>query len=306
MKYDLPQTATYITKYERYQVLYLTASKTPAEIVEFNGLQTDLTDFMMSGVEYNAIIADIATNTADILTKADISHASATSTYGYGTATLKGHLAATPVNGLSVTSGVLAMAAADTTNAGTVILSNTIVNDATKALTPKGVYDKLGAVSGIAPLNTSTRLPFINAPSFRGCLVYSSIDISLADNTPTLFPFDSEVYDTDSIHSTTINNTRLTVPVGVTKVRLSSNFQFATSATGFREALILKDNSSNYVGLALEKQSAVNGAYTGFSFGSPVIDVVAGNYFEVRVYQNSSAPLDVFLLGTWFAMEIIE
>jgi hypothetical protein len=53
LKYDLPQTQTYIDKYIRYQELYLRANKTSAEIAELQQLDNDLKDFMLKASEFN-------------------------------------------------------------------------------------------------------------------------------------------------------------------------------------------------------------------------------------------------------------
>lgn len=60
-KADLPQTSTYITKYNRLVQLYLQASKSGAEITELAGLQTELADYQIRASDYNLLNDNVTT-----------------------------------------------------------------------------------------------------------------------------------------------------------------------------------------------------------------------------------------------------
>lgn len=141
----------------------------------------------------------------------------------------------------------------------------------------------------------------------RGGAVYNSANQSIPNNTTTILLFDSELYDTDSIHSTSTNTSRLTVPSGVTKVRLFMHSVFTANVTGYRQVSLRKNGA------------AVNGCSYSTGFGNAAIEttvplvsnrllVAGGDYFETAVYQNSGGALDVSgsAISTLFEMEIIS
>jgi len=145
--------------------------------------------------------------------------------------------------------------------------------------------------------------------TFRGALVYKTADQLGANYTanPTYINFDGESYDTDSIHSTVTNTSRLTVPAGVSKVKLSGG-------------IALNNVTANkYLFLAIDKNGATT-AYPGqpvqgaildalfpcLNVSSPVVAVTSGDYFELRLLVEADTSVDLMATDTWFSMEIIE
>lgn len=141
---------------------------------------------------------------------------------------------------------------------------------------------------------------------FRGALVKMTVDQSIPNGVDTFINWTAETYDTDNIHSTSSNNTRLTVPSGITKVKISCRVRFAANAVGYRDAVLYKNNSFSFDGaMSSYPNASAGGAYTGWTDTSAVLEVTGGDYFELRVYQNSGGALN-FQNVSWFAMEIIE
>jgi hypothetical protein len=142
-------------------------------------------------------------------------------------------------------------------------------------------------------------------PAFRGCRAYADVStISLSSATDTPIPFDAENYDTDAIHSNVTNNSRFTVPSGVTKVRVLGNITIAGNANGNCTLKILKNNSD----LIAYTQIKNANAYNGINIDSGVITCVAGDYFEIVAAQNSGSSLLVITFAgyAWGSLEIIE
>lgn len=143
----------------------------------------------------------------------------------------------------------------------------------------------------------------------RGALVSKSASQTLTTGVSTAINFNAESYDTDSIHDNVTNNTRLTVPTGVTKVRLIGSATFAANATGVRQLLIRKNNSSfigRHYGYDNDPQGSI---VSSLSAHTSIVEVTGGDYFELHAYQNSGGNLDVTAVGgdtLWFSMEIIE
>lgn len=141
----------------------------------------------------------------------------------------------------------------------------------------------------------------------RGALVTKAADQTAANYTAgAAVAWDLEDYDTDAIHDTVTNNTRLTVPSGVTKVRLSCNFSLSSLTVNlWTRVVIQKGGTGAYVGVATQ-QVEVNAAIALFSCTSPILTVVAGNYFEVVLTVSTDTSITVEANESWFAMEIVE
>lgn len=147
--------------------------------------------------------------------------------------------------------------------------------------------------------------------SYRGAAAYNTAAQSIPASTNTVLTFDSEIYDTDSIHSTSSNTGRMTVPAGVTKVRLRGNYRSATATDQTqRTAKLYKngalyDSGSSYVPF-------FSGVTSGTSLASdcvmvtPAITCVAGDYFELVALQNEAGANNAFAQSCFFEMEILE
>lgn len=117
--------------------------------------------------------------------------------------------------------------------------------------------------------------------AFSGALVKSVANQSLTTSTDTILIFGGETYDTDDYHDNSTNNSRLTVPSGVSRVRLTAAFRDTTSVTGQFIIRILK-NGGSFPGQPIQESDTAGG--DAASIASPVVSVVAGDYFEVQVF----------------------
>ena len=145
------------------------------------------------------------------------------------------------------------------------------------------------------------------APSTRprGALVNQVTSFSLPNNTTTTATWDNEIYDTDNIHDNVTNNSRLTVPTGVTHIRLTGAYRDESNTTGWR-FVQLRKNGGSVPGLSNVSHGA-SGANSHFlNLSSPVLEVIAGDYFEMQLFQNSGSTRAISGDNFWFAMEIVE
>ena len=145
----------------------------------------------------------------------------------------------------------------------------------------------------------------------RGCLVYLSVTgQSISTGAWEAISFDGESYDTDTIHDLVTFPTRLTVPTGFTKVRLLGQGVYGASATGMRGIALYKNNSTAFAGQLYSQVASSASFGTWLSFTSPILTVVAGDYFELKTYQDTGAPVSIAGANdgstTWFAMELIK
>lgn len=138
--------------------------------------------------------------------------------------------------------------------------------------------------------------------SFRGALAWTN-NVSIPNSVATVLPFNQEEYDTDTIHDTAVNNSRLTVPTGAEYVRLTASIQRASGATGYWQIVLLKNGSSSYVGVTQELHPAEGTPGSSRNLVSPVLAVTPGDYFELRLFQSTGVSANA---SGWFCMEVIQ
>jgi hypothetical protein len=120
------------------------------------------------------------------------------------------------------------------------------------------------------------------------CRVYISSAQSIPDTTQTTVSFDSESYDTDTMHEGVTNPSRITLAT-TGKYHFTFHGYFASNATGYRYASIYTGGAAL---LSIDSKQAVNGTITGLQVhveGS----YTAGEYFEVKVGQTSTGALNL-------------
>lgn len=120
-------------------------------------------------------------------------------------------------------------------------------------------------------------------------LAYHSTNQSIADSTLTAVALDSEVVDSNGLHSTVTNNSRLTiVTAGV--YWIFGQMSWANNATGFRQAL-LRLNGSTLVAEDIVPVNSGSVQTTHNVFQKRVLAV--GDYIELVAGHNSGAGLNV-------------
>jgi hypothetical protein len=129
------------------------------------------------------------------------------------------------------------------------------------------------------------------APSISPPLasVFNSVVQSITNNTETTVTFDSETLDTDTIHDTVTNNSRLTCKTAGTYLVLFVG-DFTANATGVRYGLIRK-NGTTQLGPRSDVSSLTAGA-NGTVQGWTLASLAVNDYVEVRVFQNSGGSLN--------------
>jgi hypothetical protein len=150
------------------------------------------------------------------------------------------------------------------------------------------------------------------AVPFRGALLRRTADATSL-SFPWIAAWQAAVYDTDAFWSAGAP-TRLTVPAGVTGVRLHGSIRLPDAASvGAINLQILRNGASvsaSYPGTAMW---AVRVGGTGFTdnaafFITPVLSVSPGDYFELRVNRTGlGTPTTVLAdAATFMAIEVIE
>lgn len=150
--------------------------------------------------------------------------------------------------------------------------------------------------------------------AFRGALVYLGSSVTVNSGVRTMIPYNRVVYDTDGFFNPA-QPTRLTVPSGVTKVRLATSHIWYNNANGLRQAVVKKNSASSdgfYPGCGPATIPANSSTTTDPHAVTAVIDVNEGDYFESEAGQWSGSPLTMAVdangesRGTWFMIEVME
>jgi hypothetical protein len=167
----------------------------------------------------------------------------------------------------------------------------------------------IGTAGQVLKVNSGATAPEWGAAAaggFVGAVAYKSASAqSIANATDTIVTFDAEEFDTDGFHSTSVNTGRMTIPAGKGgKYLCIGNVIFAANATGQRSMNFAKNGSS--AGAFQQLASAGSGTSTIFCI-SGILDLVATDYVEISVFQNSTGSLNVNnnQAGTRFAIQYL-
>lgn len=133
------------------------------------------------------------------------------------------------------------------------------------------------------------------ASQVPSCRVYNSANISINNATITPLTFNSERWDTDTLHSTSSNTGRITV-TRAGRYAFGCSIAFASNATGYRWIAFRLNGTTTYFGGDL--RNAANGSSTEFCLGGVEWVMAATDYVEVVAYQTSTAALNVITTAT--------
>lgn len=140
----------------------------------------------------------------------------------------------------------------------------------------------------------------------RGALVKKSADQTAANyTTATAVAWDAEEYDDAAIHDNVTNNTRLTVPTGVTRVRLLGEIALSAVTSDLWVSIHTQKNGATYIGRSYVR-SEIGTTTPGIAFSGPILNVTAGDYFELVLQNETDTSITITAASSWFAMEILS
>lgn len=152
--------------------------------------------------------------------------------------------------------------------------------------------------------NTRLGLVTIPASGLIGAHVYKAADQTSVNATGSFLPltFDSETFDTSSIHSTASNTDRLTVPAGVRYAIVSGSVGTTLTANdNFLRAYIRHYNSANALLRSYGQSTSVsttlrNNNITCFT------EVAEGDYFKLEILESSDTSITIRAAHTAFSI----
>lgn len=136
------------------------------------------------------------------------------------------------------------------------------------------------------------------------CQLYNSGNQSITTATNTDITWDSETFDVGGLHNPASNPSRITIPAGgdTGLWLLVAQIEFAFNATGDR-AFGIRKNATTYIA-NVAVRATVNTLNAIVQVSALVNAPAVGDYFEVRVYQDSGGNLNVIggaIAASYFA-----
>lgn len=134
-----------------------------------------------------------------------------------------------------------------------------------------------------------------SAPKVR---VYNSANISVTSSTDTALTFDTERFDTDTMHSTSTNTSRITFTTAGTYL-VGANVEWASDSTSYRE-LTLRLNGSTKIGSSVVQPSSsvVTRQTVTTVYAFQIVSSVA-DYVEAVVRHVKGSALNVVAAGNY-------
>jgi hypothetical protein len=109
--------------------------------------------------------------------------------------------------------------------------------------------------------------------------------------------FDTNVFDNASLHSTSSNTNRITVPSGGGgKYLFTTNLTWAVSTVGDYRVAAIRLNGGGNIAYEAKTPGGTNG-FAAHSLSTFWGTMIATNYVDVLVQQNSGGNLDVSATG---------
>lgn len=144
-------------------------------------------------------------------------------------------------------------------------------------------------------------MPLFKGSALNGAMVKPAADITAVDYTGGVsLGFDGEVYDNGGWHDNATNNSRLTVPAGVSYVQAGATVTVGNGTAGADMTLIIRKNgATSYDGVALQSADAT-AAGSNISACTGPVAVVAGDYFEAAFFYSTDASIDITAARTNF------
>lgn len=124
----------------------------------------------------------------------------------------------------------------------------------------------------------------------EGARVWHDAEVVSTSGVTLKIPFNSELYDTDTIHSTTVNNTRLTCKTAG-KYIIGGHFFIGPSAGGARRATNILLNNTTVITYD-EKWGASASVFPGMIL-STVRNLAVDDYIELQFYQDSGGDINI-------------
>jgi len=134
----------------------------------------------------------------------------------------------------------------------------------------------------------------VDLGAFSGALVVKAADQTAANYTSgAMIAWDTETYDVGGWHEGVTNPSRITIPSGVTRVKLTANVVIQSLSGGTYAYLAIYKNGADFPGTGSQLTEATAGTYYLNCSTADGIAVSAGDYFETRLFVETDTSVTV-------------
>lgn len=171
-----------------------------------------------------------------------------------------------------------------------------------------------GLLQGSAPLNSSNStvaaLSVLGGSTFTGpvvfstgvtfaattvprCNAFSTATQSIPNNSYTAVTFEGEDFDSGSLHSTSVNTSRFTIPAGSSGTYVAyASVNFGVNSSGQRILKLRKNGSSDLFGSAIICGNP-SATFTESVQTQGIVVLDATDYVECYAFQNTGGSLNI-------------
>jgi hypothetical protein len=143
-----------------------------------------------------------------------------------------------------------------------------------------------------------TQRATLGLPITEGVRVSNSANISLPTDTNLALTFDSETFDADNYHSTSVNTSRLTVPSGKDGMYcIMGSAVFAAGAGSALREIFLQVNGTTII--AQSSMAVTDSTQRDRLVVCELYRLSAGDYVELIARQQSGSSLNVLALNDY-------
>lgn len=118
------------------------------------------------------------------------------------------------------------------------------------------------------------------------CKIIKTSSQSIPSQINTILSWDSELYDTDSMHDNSVNNSRITINTPGKYVIICQSAWGDSSIINLRNVSLLK-NGTDIVGVHIDRPVNSNAQTMTW-----IEDLAVADFIELRVFHNDPQPLD--------------
>jgi len=198
---------------------------------------------------------------------------------------------------------------------GTVTITNSMATEITAKAdlivgTGNAAFDNLAvgangtvltADSTVSPTGLKWAAPA--ASGFVGVRCTNSTGQSIPDATDTAVTWDTDTFDTNAFHSTSVNTSRITIPSGKNG-KYAVNSQIFMVMNDTKQLVIFLYKNGSLVGRSQNQSGSSNNLSVSFN---DVYDLVATDYLEIFMFQNNGTSTNIQnVVGaattSWFAI----
>jgi len=164
-----------------------------------------------------------------------------------------------------------------------------VASDSTLLAFDTSTPTAVSAAGAVGSATTAPRRDHAHAAENISCGAYNDADQSIGTGSLTAVALNTDLWDTDSMHDPTTNNSRMTFTTAGIYV-LNAQIQWSNNSSGRRETFI-KFNGGDDIMAATELPASGDGSIPQNLCA--IYEFDADDYVEIIVYQNSGSSVNL-------------